>query len=271
MQDQDQEQEDELPATTTFGKAVRSERKRLGLTQKQLADKLGTSQQNAGGWETAKSFPGHDLFEKLVDLFGRDSPVASMPPRTPNTEIQLVPAAKQMQPTTAEVRDEYGERARIQFEREWRKGARLDTSVLADELPAELKPNLQRIVENPHLFGTYQYKADYLSDKLCLEMKKVTGNRLEYTARLGMQQMVLFKTILEQANPPKERTGTYVLALVIDDLGRTNGISRLSFEAAMLGIIIGFYNNQSAVAKSIIQLEDGGYDTDLFNEPADDF
>jgi DNA-binding XRE family transcriptional regulator len=66
---------------TTFAKALRAERRRMELTQGELADKIGTSQQNVAAWEASKSLPRPELHEELVKVFGKHSVIAALPPR----------------------------------------------------------------------------------------------------------------------------------------------------------------------------------------------
>ena len=73
-------------SSTTFAKAVRAERKRLQMTQDQLAVAVGTTQQNVAGWEAGKSLPRPETFDRLVETFGPHSVVAALPPRG---EIQM--------------------------------------------------------------------------------------------------------------------------------------------------------------------------------------
>ncbi len=66
---------------TTFAKALRAERRRMELTQGELADKIGTSQQNVAAWEASKSLPRPELHDALVGVFGKHSVIAALPPR----------------------------------------------------------------------------------------------------------------------------------------------------------------------------------------------
>ena len=66
---------------TTFGKSLRLEREARQLTQTQLAVLAGTSQQNIAGMEAGRSLPKEAIFEKLVEVFGKHSSVAQLPPR----------------------------------------------------------------------------------------------------------------------------------------------------------------------------------------------
>ncbi|NMM13871.1 MAG: helix-turn-helix transcriptional regulator [Rhodoferax sp.] len=65
--------------TVTFGYALNAERKRLGITQGQLAERTNTTQQNVAGLESDKSLPRPELFSKIIEVFGRDSILATLP------------------------------------------------------------------------------------------------------------------------------------------------------------------------------------------------
>ena len=54
----------------SIGKQIITHRKRLGLTQEQLAAQLGVSNQAVSKWETDQSCPDIQLLPKLADLFG---------------------------------------------------------------------------------------------------------------------------------------------------------------------------------------------------------
>ena len=48
-----------------FGETIRSARKSLGLTQRQLADRLGVSNTSVSNWEKGLSRPDADMIQKL--------------------------------------------------------------------------------------------------------------------------------------------------------------------------------------------------------------
>ena len=54
----------------TLGKRIVKHRKRLGLTQDQLAEKLGVTAQAVSKWENDQSCPDIYMLPKLADLFG---------------------------------------------------------------------------------------------------------------------------------------------------------------------------------------------------------
>jgi len=57
----------------TLGKRIQASRKRLGLTQEQLAEKMGVSGQAVSKWESDMSCPDITLIPQLADLFGLTS------------------------------------------------------------------------------------------------------------------------------------------------------------------------------------------------------
>jgi len=52
-----------------IGKNIRRFRKSLGLTQSQLAERLGVTSQAVSKWETAHSSPDISLLPALAELF----------------------------------------------------------------------------------------------------------------------------------------------------------------------------------------------------------
>ena len=54
----------------TLGKRIMEHRKRLGLTQDQLAEKLGITAQAISKWENDLSCPDIGTLPKLADIFG---------------------------------------------------------------------------------------------------------------------------------------------------------------------------------------------------------
>ena len=55
---------------TTLGKRITNNRKRLGLAQDQLAEKLGITAQAVSKWENDRSCPDITILPKLADIFG---------------------------------------------------------------------------------------------------------------------------------------------------------------------------------------------------------
>lgn len=56
--------------TTTIGGRIKYHRKRLGLTQEQLAERMGVSAQAVSKWENDLSCPDISILPQLADVFG---------------------------------------------------------------------------------------------------------------------------------------------------------------------------------------------------------
>ena len=53
-----------------FNERFKSERKKLGLTQQQISNKLGISRSNIANWENGVNEASNDMLLKCSELFG---------------------------------------------------------------------------------------------------------------------------------------------------------------------------------------------------------
>ena len=54
-----------------IGKFIASQRKEHGLTQSQLAEKLGITDKAVSKWENGKTKPGAQIIRKLAELYSK--------------------------------------------------------------------------------------------------------------------------------------------------------------------------------------------------------
>ena len=54
----------------TIGRRIAENRKRLGMTQDQLAEKLGVTAQAVSKWENDQSCPDITMLPRLAEIFG---------------------------------------------------------------------------------------------------------------------------------------------------------------------------------------------------------
>lgn len=238
----------EEPTKTTFGKVLRAERKRLELTQQQLADRVGTNQQNIGGWEAGRTLPKQDAHDKLLEVFGKNSPLALLPPRG---EIQLAAHI------AANAQSAGALSAYSKIVEDWSTGLPAPTNAdmsqaLRQELPDELKVYIERPIEQ----GGRVYRPDYLSPGYCVEVKRVTGNRMELSARTGMQQLMVYRAALARGTGPMP---AFVLILVLDQVAAlgAKALARITDEADLLGVEVRYCNHPIAAAMAIEGIENG--------------
>ena len=65
----------------TFSKNLRAKRKEMGMSQKQLAFKIGFSEKTVSKWESGKAMPSLEVFAQLCNILGWDSREALNPNR----------------------------------------------------------------------------------------------------------------------------------------------------------------------------------------------
>ena len=53
-----------------YGEALKYHRENFGLSQLELAQKIGTSHQNIGRWERGEVLPSIDFCVKIADFYG---------------------------------------------------------------------------------------------------------------------------------------------------------------------------------------------------------
>ena len=66
-----------------FGRALRRDRQLREMTQDQLGEMLGTTQQNIGSWERGRTSPRKEHLDKLLEIFGPDSQIAGVAAQGP--------------------------------------------------------------------------------------------------------------------------------------------------------------------------------------------
>lgn len=75
----------------TLGKRIVAHRKRLGLTQDQLAEKLGVTAQAVSKWENDQSCPDITILPKLAEIFGTTTDsLLGITPEEPAREATVV-------------------------------------------------------------------------------------------------------------------------------------------------------------------------------------
>jgi len=237
---------------TTFGKALKAERERKELTQSQLAERLGTTQQNIGHWEAGRSLPKQETHERLLEVFGPDSVLSYMAPKG-EIRVERTPRAAPDVPINM-----------VQFQSALRARQVESESRLRESLPTHLREYLDQPVQSPARFPNkgLNYVVDYLSPKLCVEILRVNGRRMLLTARLGIQRLLVLRKLIELRGDA--RPERYVLLLVLDELSSLQGsdMSKQESESGLLGVEISYCNRVEAAAQTIEALESGAVEED---------
>ena len=247
----------ELPAVTTFGRALRFERKRLGLTQRELAQRLETSQQNVAGWEVGKALPGVEFYDAMIALFGKTSPLSALPPREARMQIRL-----SREPINLAARHWADEDDNLisdaKMRQDWSAPAQQTAKTFSGALPEALRVHADRRVDSSGA-RSYEYRADYLSARVCLCLCfPADAEGVLQSARGGLQQLALHRALLE-GDAARERV--YLLAVVVTDpsmiMGPGSRLAQVMFEASTLGVEVQLTDDAASLAGVVGALEQG--------------
>lgn len=221
-------------SASTFGSALRSERERLGLTQRELADRLETSQQNVAGWEGGKAHPGERFHRRMLQVFGEHSVLGYLQPKH-----RFAPPPD-FEPSG------FGAEA----------GLVTDEPVpVGPPLTEELPPPLRRFAHAQ----VGRWDVDYLSDRICAEIKLLGSHRLDVVCRVGMQQLCVLRRALEAgSDKPRNSERVFLLVLLVSNLEAAVtdvALPHLYVEGGALGIDIQLAPNLRSAASIIERLE----------------
>jgi transcriptional regulator with XRE-family HTH domain len=76
----------------TFGELLKIDRERLGLSQEELAKRVGVTQQAVANWENGTSHPRKDRRVQLLQVLGPDAALVRNPPTTEFVPAKDMPA-----------------------------------------------------------------------------------------------------------------------------------------------------------------------------------
>ena len=252
----------------TFGATLRTDRERLKMSQDQLAEMLGVSQQAVANWEAGVSMPRRERRARLLQILGPGSELATNPPRYEFVPSEDRPVSQPLRSLTGEPTEPEKMAANPDFNRR-PPGAlhsfrRNQFKAFADRLPTELRP----YVENRISIGAQSRTIDYLSPRWGVEVKAVNDPRfVSLTAAAELVRLAVVRGIADQGlRPPRE----YALILVSEGgpLQANAGLQRLMFDAGVLGISVYQVESFNQAAELVVQLETG--EENVTDETPDD-
>lgn len=232
-------------SVTTVSKILKAERKRLGLTQGELAVKLDCTQQNLSEIERGESHPSEKLLDRMIELFGPGSPItyvgrkgeAHLPPPKPSKAQMLLSKVSDF----VDVANEYNE-ATIDAAVKIFTDKRVESEIVA-ALPPEYRVFWKNELDN----------VDYVSPTLVAEVKMVKRlGTVKTTARLGMQQLCVARAKLGD-----DRLYDLILLLKETEAMNSQEMLEVSVEAKLLNITMVFCSGPEGVAKTILMQETG--------------
>lgn len=266
---------------STFGELLKIDRERLGISQEELAKRVGVSQQAVANWENGTSHPRKDRRTKLLEVLGPDAELVKNPPTTDfvpaedNPYPQVIKAkvgAATARGVTANVTAEPTgiiSRAMVglpAFKSEAQPWVGFSTAggkpvhiqpertkmllELQSTLPEPYQPN----VGNDLMFGQVARQYDYASSGVVARvMRAHTVSSPTYSAI----HIVRLAMAVRSNEPSHEPTGSVVLFILSEDSAAvvTRRMGAMHFDAMTLGINIEVVPDVKVMAKTIVDLE----------------
>lgn len=257
-----------------FGKALRRDRQLRELTQEQLGEMLGTTQQNVGSWERGRTSPRKEHLDKLLEIFGPDSQVAKIAAQGP-IETRGVPMLPNWEgyhpPGTGRTPLTPEEEAAREQARQARRRSFLEAS-LESHLPPEWKDRC----EKGRVVGNMRLIADYMSDHYLVEVKLVRSPNAQYRDMtvedprhphwIGVRRMIDLGLhqlhLLSRALDPEHKRHC-IFMLISDTPIPPQVTQRMIIEGALLEFDTLVVPSIEQAAKTIINLETLGHQAAL--------
>lgn len=250
-----------------FGRALRRDRQLREMTQDQLGEMLGTTQQNVGSWERGRTSPRKELLDKLLEIFGPDSQIAKVAAQGP-IETHEAPVVRNWEgyypPGQGRAPLSTEDAARAQARQADRRELIRQTS-----LEPHLPPEWRDRCEVKRSLGSLHLYADYMSDQYIVEIKHahrpgIGDSRplnLHFVRTIishGLHQLHLLSKAFD---PERKRLG--VLMLVSEHPLPPQITQRMIIEGALLEFDTFVVPSIEEAAKIIINLETRGSQTAL--------
>ncbi|MER2552585.1 MAG: helix-turn-helix domain-containing protein [Thauera sp.] len=241
---------DESTLAQAFSKRLIAAREAKGLTQVQLGEKLGVSQQTVAEWEAGRGFPRPARRDRLAEILGIE---IGLPPRYAGF---VAASARENREETKQLR--LSGIAEAQKEGTPRDGRhRSPASAMEAAFREALPEDLRQYCEASLPFGPNRFLADYMSDKVVAELKM---SSMMLTERLyaSLWQLVTLAKLINNRR--------FVLIVIPLNQGRGTIHQRIQAEAWLHGIEIHVADSPERAAQIIVDLEEGRDPT----EPGDD-
>lgn len=253
---------------STFGATLRTDRERLKMSQDQLADLLGVSQQAVANWEAGVSMPRRERRARLLQILGPGAELTKNPPRYEFIPSEDRPVSQPTRSLTGEHTEPADMAANPDFPR------RLPPSPMHlvreerfREFRARLPKELHAYVNNRVTIGAQTRELDYLSPRWGIEVKPVRDrNVMSMATGPALVRLAVIRGIADQGlRPPRE----YALILVSENgpMQASPGLQRLMFDAGVMGISVYQVESFAQAGDLVRQLESG---EDVADETPDD-
>jgi transcriptional regulator with XRE-family HTH domain len=216
----------------TFAETLKSDRERLHMTQEQLAERLGVSQQAIARWEAGESFPRPQRRKLLLEVLGAQSQMAQSPPAT-----AFLPAAEfppgQVTVTTA-MQIKAAERNAIY-------------AVLRETLPSDR-------VRGSLSFGTVKRYYDYVSGNAVANIVRIAPNVQLSPNLIAVPILRLAMAVGPEDGAPRRPVVLFIVTEQSASAVRTT-LEAVLFDASALSVQVEIVSSLEAVAPLIEEIE----------------
>lgn len=244
-----------------FGESLRHERAAHRWSQRELAERIGASQQAIAHWENGRMLPRREKFAKLLDLFGHDSPVANFALR--GQRLTARPKSAIMTNVHAVVGSGTA------------GGTRTLAKCLDSQETAPLLGDLKEFLPDPYRVSVdkrifklgHRLELDYLSNHLAVEIKPIRSGSPQTAVSLGLHQLNKARLLLAD-KPPEEID--FVLILVGDVPDNLGLLKRSTSDALLFGIELIVVPNMAKAGEFIYAAETQGLRNIMAADDGDD-
>ena len=244
-----------------FGESLRHERAVHRWSQRELAERIGASQQAIAHWENGRMFPRPEKWAKLREVFGDDSPVAHFALR--GQRLTARPKSAIMTNEHAVVGSGIA------------GGARTLAKCLDNQETPPLLGDLKEFLPTPYRANVdkrifklgHRLELDYLSDHLAVEIKPIRSASPQTAVNLGLYQLNKARLLLTD-KPPEEID--FVLILVGDVPDNLGLLKRSTSDALLFGIELVVVPNMVKAGEFIHAAEKQGLRNIMAADDGDD-
>lgn len=235
---------------------IKRYREQKQLSQDQLADAVGVSQQAVANWENGKSRPKGTRLDKLYDVLGREfkeemetNPelaALSLSPVTRNTPRERVgmPPPNDPAPRITLAVNPLARNLAEELEQEIR-----------GRLPDYLQENLGRAVT----LAGHKWQADYLSDTVHIEFLSFDQSRIHRSILAERLRRIALRMLTIRLIQGDHVSGLLSVIIVISPSSQTSILpSSVLFELALHQIEVAFVQSAEQAAGLLMGIEQAG-------------
>lgn len=256
--------------------ALKEFRQEHGLEQEELAKMLDTTQQTVSNWESGGTMPRANALKRINHVLATYRPGVGPAPYVESPRIQgdgyPTFASTMIPKDELAVRNATAHGINVKSEYETRRTVAESLASIADpaermalmrsrrqefeqQIVAGLGPGVEFMVNAPVDFQALRLRADYLSPKVCAEIKTITEPKnINMGVEHGIHQLTTLRAVLKHNNQPREY---FVLVVVLSSGAgmRPMALSRIVTLASLHDVHVFITGSAEETAQILTELE----------------